>query len=116
MIYNMLKNKTPSDRRAKVGYDDTPGRFFKNDKGRAHSAAHKILNHKKYNWAYEREWRLLGEYPGQLPYVGDIVTDIYFGSLTKPEHKEQIRSAFAGRSLNFHVMKVTGYRHRWTRL
>jgi hypothetical protein len=110
---NLLKNLPPTARLSKMAYAEKPVRLSKHDHGDVYAAAHKILSQKKYNWAYEREWRVLGEYPGQLPYQGDIVTDIYFGSLTEAHHKQQIKSAFAGRSVNFHVMKVTGYKHRW---
>jgi hypothetical protein len=79
-------------------------------------AAQKILSQKKYNWAYEREWRVLGDYPGQLPYDGDVVTDVYFGSRILLDNKSRILEAMGGRSINFHQMAVAGYRRSWKKL
>jgi Protein of unknown function (DUF2971) len=110
----LLAGLSPSARLAKIAYADSPLRLSKRDKlDDIYAAAQKILSHKKYNWAYEREWRVLADYVGQQPFTGDVVTDVYFGSLTTLANKQLIKNAFAGRSVRFYAMKVTGYRHRW---
>jgi hypothetical protein len=117
--YNAAKlrdNLSPAVRLARMAYADTPVRLSKYNKDDVYAAAHKILSQKKYNWAYEREWRVMGEYPGQLPYQGDIVSDVYFGSRIDLNHKSRIIAVFGGREVKFRQMKVTGYRHSWSRI
>jgi hypothetical protein len=101
---------------ARMAYADVPVRLSKHDKTDIYAAAHKILSHKKYNWAYEREWRVMGEHPGELLYEGDVVTDIYFGSRAEAHPINRMAVTLGGRSIRFHQMKVTGYRHKWTRI
>lgn len=113
---NLRDNLPPAVRMARVGYADAPVRLSKHDKTSIYAAAHKILSQKKYNWAYEREWRLLGEYPGQLQYQGDVVTDVYFGSRIAQDRKNEIIHGMAGRAIKFHQMKVAGYRHTWSKM
>lgn len=108
-----LMDYLPKTELAKMAYADAPVRLSKHDKSDVYAAARKILSHKKYNWAYEREWRVLGEHPGELLYGGDIITDIYFGSRADPHHIGRMTVTLKGRGIRFHQMKVTGYRHRW---
>ena len=100
----------------RVAYAESPIHLSKHDRGDIIKAAQKILSQKKYNWAYEREWRVMGDYPGHLPYQGNVVTDVYFGSRIRPHHKTRILQGMGGRNINFHQMKVAGYRHSWTKL
>lgn len=100
----------------RVAYAESPIYLSKYYKVDVVTAAQKILSQKKYNWAYEREWRVLGDHPGQLSYQGDVVTDVYLGSRVLAEHKAQLLEGMAGRIVNFHQMTVSGYRHRWTKL
>lgn len=105
-----------SARLVRVSYADTPIYVSKHDKDDLVTAAQKILSQKRYNWAYEREWRVLGDQPGRLFCDGDTVTDIYFGSRILPEKQNKLLSALSGRSFKFRQMKVTGYNLSWGRL
>ncbi|WP_439402139.1 DUF2971 domain-containing protein [Bradyrhizobium sp. DASA03068] len=112
-----LRDNLPeSARLVRVAYADAPIYLSKHDKADVVKAAQKILSQKKYNWAYEREWRVLGDYPGQLAYDGDVVTDVYFGSRISPDNKARILKAMGGRTINFHQMAVAGYRHSWKKV
>jgi Protein of unknown function (DUF2971). len=106
----------PSARLVRVAYADAPIYLSKHDNDDIVAAAQKILSQKKYNWAYEREWRVLGNHPGPLPYDGDIITDVYLGSRILPDVKERVLSGMASRNIRFHQMKVAGYRHSWSKL
>ncbi len=99
-----------------MAYAELPIYFSKYDKVDIVKAAQKILSQKKYNWAYEREWRVLGDHPGQLLYQGDVVTDVYLGSRILNEHKTRLLERMTGRNVNFHQMTVSGYSHGWTKL
>jgi hypothetical protein len=105
-----------SARLVRVSYADAPIYLSKYDKDDVIAAAQKILSQKRYNWAYEREWRVLGDYPGQLLYAGDIVTDVYFGSRLPPWTHDQLVNNLARHNLNFHQMKVAGYGFTWSKL
>jgi hypothetical protein len=64
----------------RLSYVDTPPLIYPPDVRNAGKAAIKILSQKKYNWAYEREWRVLGPVgPVELG-IQQAVTAIYFGS------------------------------------
>jgi hypothetical protein len=105
-----------SARLVRVAYAETPIYLSKYDKDDIIKAAQKILSQKKYNWAYEREWRVMGDYPGQLACQGDVVTDVYFGSRISHDRKDRILHGMGGRNIKFHQMKVSGYRHSWSRI
>jgi hypothetical protein len=112
-----LKDNLPlSARMVRVAYADAPVRLSKHDKSDWYEAAQKVLSQKKYNWAYEREWRLLGDHPGQIQHEGDVITDVYFGSRITPNHKNQIIDGMAERGIKFHQMKVAGYHHSWSKI
>ena len=86
-----LRNNLPeSAHLVRVAYAKSPIYLSKYDKVDIVKAAQKILSQKKYNWAYEREWRVLGDHPGQLSYQGDIVTDVYLGSRILEQHKTRL--------------------------
>lgn len=70
-----LKECLPdSARLVRIAYGESPIYLSKHDREDTIKAAQKILSQKKYNWAYEREWRVMGDHPGHLLYQGDVVT------------------------------------------
>jgi hypothetical protein len=112
-----LRDNLPdSARLVRVAYAEAPIYLSKHDKDDVIKAAQKILSQKKYNWAYEREWRVLGDHPGQLPCADDVVTDVYIGSRISQDHKSCILSGMGGRNVNFYQMTVSGYRHSWSKI
>lgn len=100
----------------RVAYVDAPINLSKHDKIDFVKAAQKILSQKKYNWAYEREWRVMGDHPGRLPYTGDIVIVVYLGSRISAPNKQRIMNGLRGRNVNFYQMKVAGYRHSFSKI
>lgn len=104
-------NLPPSARLSRIAYADAPLRLSKHERSNVIAAAQKILSQKKYNWSYEREWRVLADYPGQLPYQGDIITEVYFGFRISEDHKQAILSGMGARGINFKQMKIAGYSH-----
>jgi Protein of unknown function (DUF2971) len=112
-----LRDNLPeSARLVRVAYAETPIYLSKYDRDDVVKAAQKILSQKKYNWAYEREWRVMADSPGQLPYQGDVVTDVYFGSRILQHEKHSIIEGMGGRNISFYQMKVSAYRHRWSKI
>jgi Protein of unknown function (DUF2971) len=97
---------------ARMAYADVPVRLSKHDKTNIHAAAHKILSHKKYNWAYGREWRDGGT-PGRVTY--EETSQQTYISRRGASHRSH-GVTLEGRGIRFHQMKVTGYRHKWMRI
>jgi hypothetical protein len=94
----------------RLDYDDLPPKILgKKD----YEAIKAILSQKKGSWAYEREWRVIRPMPEKVEIKGSFVTHIYFGSRTKPEHKESLLKEFRNNGIAISDMKVNGYKHDW---
>jgi hypothetical protein len=75
------------------------------------SAAIRILSHKKANWAYACEWRVLGRI-GENGYADEqVVAGIYFGSRIPPAHLHQLLRELRHLRIDFFNMSVEGYKH-----
>ena len=108
-----LRNGLPdSVSLVRLGYDERPPRLTKSDL-QNRQAAHKILSQKKFNWSYEREWRLLGE-PGKVK-IDDrnCVRAVYFGSRIAPAYRSKLVKELKKRKISADAMDVDGYRHVW---
>jgi hypothetical protein len=98
---------------ARVAYVDEPPLVFANQVNNASSAATYILSQKKYNWAYEREWRVLGPVgPLNMGRV-QAVKAIYFGSRVNTRHRQRILSRIQGTDIKAYMMEVDGYDQFW---
>lgn len=93
----------------RMGYDDVPPRITSKDASEMEDAARKIFSQKKFNWAYEREWRVLGPAGKVKIRRKDIVRSIYLGSRITDEHKKRILRAFEKFRIRIYEMKVDGY-------
>jgi hypothetical protein len=99
-----------------MAYGDSPPRVTSKDIGNDDSGARKILSQKKFNWAYEREWRVLGSV-GKLPINSDdVVRSIYLGSRIEEIQKKAILKTFRGSEIDIYEMDVSGYEHKWNRV
>jgi hypothetical protein len=100
----------------RVAYDHEPPVITNLDASDARSAAIKILSHKKANWIYEREWRLLG--PPGLHRVATkgCVRVVYLGARCSPAYKERILEALDKATIRISEMTVSDYDHNWTEL
>jgi hypothetical protein len=82
----------------------------------AHDAAVRILSHKKSNWHYEREWRVLGGI-GRLNITSKAcVRELYLGSRISSSHKDKLLAALAKTHIRIHEMRVSGYTHKWRKI
>ncbi len=107
----------PSDAHlVRLAYGNDPPSINNAETADAQSAAIKILSHKKSNWMYEREWRVLGS-PGQLPITSKgCVRVVYLGSRIDPRHKEKILKELEDVHVNIFEMRVSKYSHQWTQI
>jgi hypothetical protein len=97
---------------ARVAYDSTPPKLGKAD-WNAYQAAIKILSHKKANWIYEREWRLLTHIGPLRIESARCIVELRLGSRILPQHRELLLDAFRDSGIKISTMTVNDYRHRW---
>jgi Protein of unknown function (DUF2971) len=97
----------------RLAYVDEPPLIYPSQVRNAGNAATRILSQKKYNWAYEREWRVLGSV-GQVT-IGRVqaVKAVYFGSRVDLHHRQQILAKIQGTGIKAYMMDVDGYDHTW---
>ncbi len=97
----------------RLSYTERPPFISTNHINDAKIAAIRILSQKKANWAYEREWRLLG--PVGKVYVSRLqpVRKIYFGSRISLTRRNRILRKIQDTPITAYVMKVNGYKHTW---
>jgi hypothetical protein len=99
----------------RMGYDDVPPRISARDMRQAEEAARKIFSQKKFNWAYEREWRVLGPVGKVKICEKDVVRSIYLGSRINYRHRQRIARVFKKSGVRIYYMNVIGYTHDWVR-
>ncbi|WP_428390575.1 DUF2971 domain-containing protein [Lichenicoccus sp.] len=97
----------------RLAYAEEPPLISPSHTSNATTAAIRILSQKKYNWAYEREWRVLGPV-GQVR-TGSLqpVKQIFFGSRVDLSHRHRILSKIQGTAVKAYMMNVGGYDHNW---
>lgn len=110
----LIQGLSDDSRLVRLGYGSEPPEIGIKD-GYGEEAARKILSHKKANWAYEREWRVLGPI-GRARYEGDCVAEIRLGARISGEAKEAILHAFRSTKIRISLMSVSGYTQHWTKI
>lgn len=113
--HRLLTALPNGSRLVRMGYADQLPRISGNDVKDHLAAARKIFSQKKYNWNYEREWRVLGSV-GQMNLSSKCIRGIYLGIRIKPSHKKTILKTFDGADVDIWEMSVDGYDHEWTRI
>ena len=96
----------------RVAYDSTPPKLGKSD-WNAYLMAIKILSHKKANWIYEREWRLLADIGPLRIESARCIVELRLGSRLSPQHRELLLEAFRDSGIKISTMTVNDYTHRW---
>jgi len=98
----------------RMGYDDLPPRISMQEVDGRHAGARKIFSQKKYNWAYEREWRVLGSVGKVEIESTQVVRSIYLGSRIRYEHRSAILEALKNSAVAIYEMQIDGYAHVWS--
>ncbi len=97
----------------RLNYVDKPPVLDVRDAANADDAAELILSQKKYNWAYEREWRILGPL-GRVSFgYTQAVECIFFGSRVDPSHRDKILDKIKDTGIAAYLMSVDDYKHSW---
>jgi hypothetical protein len=95
----------------RVSYDDKPMYISIADAKDLTSAVKKVLSQKKFNWAYEREWRLLSTVGKILISDKKAIRRIYLGTRISEYHKFMLRNELAHLKISMYEMVVDGYRY-----
>ncbi len=91
-----LLDAMPNDSHlVRLGYGAKPPKIGSYAAHAPETAALRILSHKKANWVYEREWRVLW-HQGKMPIPGKgIIRELRLGSRIKDDHRNSLLAAFA---------------------
>ena len=79
----LLAGLPDSVRLVRLAYVDEPPLIYPSHANDADNAAFRILSQKKSNWAYEREWRVLGSIGRVDISSSQALKGIYFGSRSR---------------------------------
>lgn len=98
----------------RLAYVDEPPLIYPSHVRNTSNAAARILSQKKYNWAYEREWRVFGPV-GQVS-IGrrQAIKAIYFGSRVNLRHRQRVLTRIQRTGIRAYMMEIDGYDHSWS--
>ena len=108
----LLKGMPKTASLVHVGYGTKPPAITSGDAQDVQASIRKIFSQKKFSWAYEREWRILG--PIGINHIGDhnVVRRIYLGHNISTEHENMLKVKFKGMSIPLHKMVVEKYDYK----
>jgi hypothetical protein len=105
-----LVNALPSDATVvRMAYNEEPSWVGVRDGNNVDSAVKKVLSQKKYNWAYEREWRVLGSKGRVLIDHKKVISCVYLGPRIHENHSLLVRSSLTRAGIKFKMIKVHSY-------
>lgn len=93
----------------RMAYNDKPAEVGLGDSENITEAVKKAFSQKKYNWAYEREWRVLGNKGRNRITDKKAIRRVYLGPRLGHEHSIHIRTTLKKAGVGFRVIKVNGY-------
>jgi hypothetical protein len=93
----------------RVGYDEKPAFVSVADLNDPPRAIKKVLSQKKFNWAYEREWRLLSVPDMALISDTKAVKRVYLGTRISEYHRGRLTEALSNTGIQLLEMRVKGY-------
>jgi hypothetical protein len=97
----------------RLAYVEEPPLIYPSHVRNTDNAAIRILSQKKYNWAYEREWRVLGPVGKVSIGRAQAIKEIYFGSRVDLRHRQKILAKIQRTGIKALMMEVDGYEHSW---
>jgi Protein of unknown function (DUF2971) len=110
----LLKGLPKCAHLVRLGYGIAPPEIGLADTRNINSAARKVLSHKKANWAYEREWRVLANQGPLSISTDECIGDVLLGSRIDNLHRERLENELADLPIRISTMKIDKYQHEWT--
>ena len=100
----------------RLAYVDQPLLVYPSVARNAKNAARSILSQKRYNWAYEREWRVLG-HVGRVTLGDEVpIRSIMLGSRISTRHRRRVLDAAGDLRIPVDEMDIDGYDHVWDKV
>ena len=94
---------------ARMAYNDKPAEVGLADSKDVTEAVKKAFSQKKFNWAYEREWRVLGSKGRNRISDKKAVHRVYLGPRISLEHSSWVRTALNQAGIEYRIIQVDGY-------
>jgi hypothetical protein len=115
-----LVNALPADSTVvRMAYNEKPSWVGVRDTKNLDDAVKKVFSQKKFNWAYEREWRVLGRKQRNKISDKKALKCVYLGPRINLEHSSEVRTALSRAEVKFKVIEVDSYSLKvkpWKRL
>jgi hypothetical protein len=93
----------------RIAYNDKPAEVGLGDSKDITEAVKKAFSQKKFNWAYEREWRVLGSKGRNRISYKKAVHRVYLGPRVSREHSSWVRTGLDKAGIEYRVIEVAGY-------
>jgi hypothetical protein len=93
----------------RMAYNDKPAEVGLRDSKDITEAVKKAFSQKKFNWAYEREWRVLGSKGRNCISDKKAVRRVYLGPRISSEHSLWVRTALDKANIKYRTIEVDGY-------
>jgi hypothetical protein len=93
----------------RMAYNEKPVEVGLGDSKDTTGAVKKAFSQKKFNWAYEREWRVLGRQGKNLISDKKAVRRVYLGPRISPDHSSWVRTELNRASIKYRVIETNGY-------
>jgi hypothetical protein len=93
----------------RMAYNEKPSWVGVNDAKDIDAAVKKVFSQKKFTWAYEREWRLLGTKERNFITDKKAVRCVYFGPRLSLEHNTPLLTALSKAGIKYKQIQVKGY-------
>jgi hypothetical protein len=93
----------------RMAYNERPSRIGLQDSKDINEAVKKVFSQKKYNWAYEREWRVLGTKGPNRIKDKSATKRVFLGPRLHIEHSTHLRSALTKAGISIRQIEVGDY-------
>jgi Protein of unknown function (DUF2971) len=93
----------------RMGYNETPSKVGLHDSKKIDDAVKKVFSQKKFNWAYEREWRVLGQKGQNRIRDKSATRRVFLGPRLHLEHSTHLRTALTKAKIKYRQIEVQGY-------
>jgi hypothetical protein len=92
-----------------MAYNEKPAEVGLGDSKDIAEAVTRAFSQKKFNWAYEREWRVLGRQGKNSISDKKAVRRVYLGPRISSDHSSRVRTALNAAGIKYRVIEVNGY-------
>jgi hypothetical protein len=92
-----------------MAYNEKPSWVGVRDTKDLDDAVKKVFSQKKFNWAYEREWRVLGRKERNCIKDKKAIKCVYLGPRLHLDHSSYVRTALSNAGIKYKQIEVDSY-------